>query len=264
MYECAAKADCGGAAGLLPIWHLAPTRALFAGPLGHNAPHAHSVPVLLAGLYEAFRLRIAGGDWLHCRTAVIPAGVSYEFDVAGQPLAVLYLEPGEAGADALVPLVAQADEQGGAVIGLAGVASAELRAIYEAPEGALRVPEAFDDLLRFAKPRARRTLDPRIARAVASLSEEGEEAMPVADAARAVGLSASRFQHLFAQEVGVPFRRFRVWRRLRGAIGAIAAGSSFTDAAHGAGFFDQAHFARAFRQAFGAPASPSLRKVRRG
>jgi AraC-like DNA-binding protein len=88
--------------------------------------------------------------------------------------------------------------------------------------------------------------------------------MRVVDAARAVGLSPSRFQHLFAEEVGVPFRRFRVWRRLRGAIGSIAAGSSFTEAAHGAGFFDQAHFARAFRQAFGAPASPSLRKVRRG
>jgi AraC-like DNA-binding protein len=77
-------------------------------------------------------------------------------------------------------------------------------------------------------------------------------------------LSASRFQHLFAEEIGVPFRRFRVWQLLRNAIGEIAAGSSFTTAAHSAGFADQAHFARAFRQAFGAPPSPSLRKVRRG
>ncbi len=249
---------------LLPIWHLAPMRALFAGPLGHNAPHAHSVPVLLAGLYEAFRLRIAGGDWRPCRTAVIPAGVSYEFDVAGRPLAVLYLEPGEAGADALAPLVAEASEQSGALVGLACGVSKELRAIYEARDGARIVPDALDDLLGFSSRRVRRTLDPRIARAITSLSAEREEGMRVVDAARAVGLSPSRFQHLFAEEVGVPFRRFRVWRRLRGAIGSIAAGSSFTEAAHGAGFFDQAHFARAFRQAFGAPASPSLRKVRRG
>jgi AraC-like DNA-binding protein len=61
----------------------------------------------------------------------------------------------------------------------------------------------------------------------------------------------------------VPFRRFRVWLRLRRAIGEIIGGSTFTDAAYAAGFADQAHFSRAFRQAFGASASPSLRKVRR-
>jgi AraC-like DNA-binding protein len=262
LYERAATAH-GESAGLLPIWHVATGRALFVGPLGHNAPHAHSVPVYLTGLHAPFRLRIAGGDWLRCRTAVIPAGVVYEFDVGGAPLAVLYLEPSEAGAEALRPLVSEAREERGALVGMDGVVSV-LRDLYEAPGSVPWVGDALDDLMAFAKPRARRTLDARVLRAVASLSAGLEDAVHVSDAARTAGLSPSRFQHLFAREVGVPFRRFRVWQRLRGAIGEIAAGSSFTDAAHCAGFFDQAHFARAFRQAFGAPASPSLRKVRRG
>lgn len=262
LYERAATADRGGPQATLPIWHIAPGRALFVGPLGRNAPHAHSVPVYLAGLYAPFRLRMTGGNWLQCRTAVIPAGVTYEFDVAGQPLAVLYLEPSEAGAEALAPLVAQTCEKSGVLVGSDGVVS-PLRDLYEARDGTGGVAEALDDLLRFSKARARRGLDPRIARAVASLSRATEDEARVTEAARDVGLSPSRFQHLFAAEVGVPFRRFRVWQRLRRAIGEIAEGRSFTDAAHLAGFFDQAHFARAFRQTFGAPASPSLRKVRR-
>lgn len=265
LYERAARRTAGRAdepGALLPIWHLDPGRALFIGPLGHNAPHAHSVPVHLAGLYEPFRLRIAGGDWLRCRTAVIPAGVSYEFDVGGQPLSVLYLEPSEAGTGALIPLVSQASEKGGALVGEAGEFSL-IRELYEARDGPRWIGSALDSLLAFSTPRAPRRLDPRISRAVASLAGNVEGAAPVAEAAREVGLSPSRFQHLFAEEVGVPFRRFRVWQRLRGAIAEIAAGSSFTAAAYTAGFSDQAHFARAFRQTFGAPASPSLRKVRR-
>lgn len=259
MYERAA----GRADDLLPIWHLDRGRALFVGPLGYNAPHRHSVPVYLAGVYAPFRLRIGGTAWTRCRTAVVPAGVPYEFDVAGAPLAVLYLEPSEAGAEALMPLVSQAREVGGALLGARGELSV-IRALYEARDSAGWTGAALDSLLAFATPRAARSLDPRIARAVALLTASADDATGAADAARAVGLSSSRFQHLFAREVGVPFRRFRGWQRLRSAIGEIAAGASFTAAAHAAGFADQAHFARAFRQTFGAPASPSLRKVRRG
>ena len=262
LYERAVRCS-ETAAGPLPIWHVDAGRALFVGPLGRNAPHAHSVPVYLAGLYEPFRLRIAGGSWRTCRTAVIPAGLPYEFDVAGQPLAVLYLEPSEAGAEALAPLATRTRDVDGALVGRGGELSL-IREVYEAPDGASRVGTALDDLMAFAKARGRRTLDPRISQAVARLSAGTDDALRVAEVARAVGLSPSRFQHIFVEEVGVPFRRFRLWQRLRAAIAEIAAGASFTDAAHRAGFFDQAHFARTFRQTFGAPASPSLRRVRRG
>ncbi|WP_020087736.1 helix-turn-helix domain-containing protein [Hyphomicrobium zavarzinii] len=258
MYERAATAS----GAFLPIWHLDRGRGLFVGPLTYNAPHAHSVPVYLAGLYEAFGLRVAGGAWIRCRTAVVPAGVSYELDVGGSPIAVLYLEPNEAGAHALAPLVRGACDERGALIGDDGEI-ALLRDLYETSSGAGAVGDALDSLIAFSKPRAKRPLDGRVARAVVLLSERAQDAMPAADVARSVGLSSSRFQHLFAEEVGVPFRRFRVWQRLRAAIGEIVAGSTFTEAAHAAGFADQAHFARQFRLTFGAPASPSLRKVRR-
>ena len=56
------------------LWHVDAGWAVFAGPLHHNAPHAHSTAVYLAGLYGTFRLRVAGSRWLTCRSAVIRAG----------------------------------------------------------------------------------------------------------------------------------------------------------------------------------------------
>lgn len=246
---------------LKPIWHVEAGRALFVGPLTYNAPHAHSVPVYLAGLYAPFAVKIGTEPWTQCRTAVIPAGVTYALRLDGQPIAVFYLEPSEAGRDALLPLVTNGREVAGAVIGTDGEL-ADFRAIYETPDGPRWTGEALDSLLGFATPRAHRRLDPRIARAVTLMSEHLDETLPATEAARHVGLSSSRFQHLFAREVGVPFRRFRSWQRLRHAIGEIVAGSSFTAAAHAAGFSDQAHFAHTFRRTFGAPASPSLGKLR--
>lgn len=258
MYERAAdRSDA-----LLPIWHLDQGRGLFVGPLTYNAPHAHSVPVYLAGVYESFQIRIGGGPLRWCRTAVVPAGVPYELHVGGNPISVLYLEPSEAGVAALAPLVHGAEEETGALVGQRGEV-APIRALYEARNGADSVSDALDDLIGYTKRRARSALDPRIARAVAGLSANASECEPVADIARKVGLSPSRFQHLFADEVGVPFRRFRLWQRLRTAIGEVAGGSTLTAAAHAAGFCDQAHFSHAFRRTFGAPASPSLGNVRR-
>jgi AraC-like DNA-binding protein len=112
-------------------------------------------------------------------------------------------------------------------------------------------------VLCFARRKARRQIDTRIARAVGAMAQM-TDAASVTVAADAAGLSASRFQHLFTREVGVPFRRYRVWHRLRAAIRAAASGSSLTSAAYAAGFADQAHFTREFRRTFGAPPSRGL------
>lgn len=250
-----------GAAGG-PLWNLGDGIALFAGPLNRNALHRHCVPVFLAGLYGTFRLRIGSAGWRSCRAAVIPAGIGYEFDMSGDPLAVIYLEPNVAGVDALVPLVVNAREVGRALVGSSGDVPL-LRQLYEDHRCRSWTGEALGDVVGFAQRRCARRIDRRIARAVEVLQRRSSDLMPAEELARGVGLSASRFQHLFTQEVGVPFRRYRAWHRLRAAIGEIVQGSTFTQAAHAAGFSDQAHFAREFRRTFGAPASPGLSMLRR-
>jgi AraC-like DNA-binding protein len=251
LNERATPATGAGAA----LWHVDDGWALFAGPLQHNDSHTHSAAVHLAGLYGTFRLRIAGSGWLSCRSAVIRAGTPYEFDVGGDPLGVLYLEPNLAGADALAPLLANATEIGGALVGDADTPL--LRAVFERRPAAGELRDGIGDMIGFSKRKARKQIDPRIARAVGDMAQS-TDAASVTIAATSAGLSASRFQHLFTREVGVPFRRYRVWHRLRAAIREVTQGSNLTAAAHAAGFADQAHFSREFRRAFGAPPSRGL------
>jgi AraC-like DNA-binding protein len=251
LNERAARKPAAGA-----LWHVDTGWAMFAGPLRHNAPHAHSTAVYLAGLYGSFRLRIAGSDWLTCRAAVIRAGTPYEFDVGGDPLGVLYLEPNLAGADALAAFVGDGEEVDGALIGT-GDAS-PLRACFELRPDSGNLRARVLDIVDFAERRARRQMDARIVRAVTALERQAGDAMSAGDAAASAGLSHWYFQHLFSREVGVPFRRYRGWHRLRAAIRQAAGGNSLTVAAHAAGFADQAHFTRSFRRTFGAPPSRGL------
>ncbi len=255
LYERAASPPAQPAS----LWCVGENLALFAGPLGRNALHSHSVPVLLAGLYGRFRLRIAGAGWLTCRTAVVPAGIRYEFDLKGDPLGVLYLEPHVGRADILVPLVRNTLEINGAVVGSDGEISL-VRQLYETKAGREHIDAALLDLLSFSKPRASRRIDPRIARIIKDLHRQYESPVPIAQLARSASLSTSRLQHLFVREVGVPLRRFRTWLRLRAAIREVARGGTYTEAAHSAGFYDQSHFSREFRRTFGAPASRGLSK----
>jgi AraC-like DNA-binding protein len=233
----------------------------FAGPLDYNASHQHGAPVYLAGIHGPFGLRIKNGPWLTCRTAAIPAGVLHELDIGGNPLAVFYVEPSIAGIEALMPLLRDTEEVDGALVGRAGETGL-LRDLYEDHHGTRWAGAALHDLLVFSGKRAVRSIDPRLSRAISALEEAADTPVPVARLAEAAGLSASRFQHLFTEQMGVPFRRYRAWGRMRIAIGEIVKGANFTTAAHAAGFADQAHFAHDFRRTFGAPASRSLTGIR--
>jgi AraC-like DNA-binding protein len=60
-----------------------------------------------------------------------------------------------------------------------------------------------------------------------------------------------RLQHLFREGHGVPFRRYRLWRRMALAMRVVRDGGTLTAAAHAAGFASSAHFSTAFRRMFG-------------
>ncbi|ODA67431.1 Transcriptional activator FeaR [Methyloligella halotolerans] len=243
-----------------PLWHVGPDRAFFAGPLGHNVSHSHATPVLLTGLYGTFRLRIGGGAWRLASAAIIPAGTRYEFDMGGEPLSVLYLEPDLAGTEALLPILQDASgEEDGVVVGRSATLDV-FRELFESSDSQSWAQHALSDLVSYAHARAHSEIDPRVAKLVRRLSDDLTEQIPAESLAAEIGLSVSRMQHLFAETVGVPVRRYRTWRRLRSAISEAANGSNGTAAAHAAGFFDQSHFVHAFRRAFGAP--PRLAGVR--
>jgi AraC-like DNA-binding protein len=82
---------------------------------------------------------------------------------------------------------------------------------------------------------------------------------PIRVIADEIGLSESRFIHLFKEQVGIPFRRYLLWLRLVEAIELVLDGVSLTTAAHTAGFADSAHLSRTFRRMFGITPSYILK-----
>jgi AraC-like DNA-binding protein len=97
----------------------------------------------------------------------------------------------------------------------------------------------------------RRQNDPRIASVVNALLLSPSDTRRAEDWASNIGLSSSRFQHLFKESVGVSFRRFRLWARIRIALQHALRGASLTQAAMEAGLSSSAHLSAAFKDMFG-------------
>lgn len=99
-------------------------------------------------------------------------------------------------------------------------------------------------------------LDDRILKVLEQLDNVKDGQTAIHDLANRVNLSASRLAHLFKAQVGIPIRRYSLWRRLRYAIAYAHQQQSLTEGAHYAGFADSAHLSRVFKEMFGI--SPSL------
>ena len=57
-------------------------------------------------------------------------------------------------------------------------------------------------------------LDPRIQKIVELIRNEPDRNYSQGELAASLGLSPSRLLHLFSEQLGVPYRRFRMWKRL--------------------------------------------------
>lgn len=80
--------------------------------------------------------------------------------------------------------------------------------------------------------------------------------------ASAAGMSTSSFTKMFRSTIGMPLRRYVLWRRLNVAVTNIGEGAHATAAAYQAGFADSAHFSRTMRETFGVSPTDSLLRVK--
>jgi len=131
---------------------------------------------------------------------------------------------------------------------------AEWRAQLRTPESltAARLePWVTGTLLRH---RRSPSIDYRVKRVLRDLPKRLEDTRAVSlnVVASSVGLSPSRFLHLFTTSVGVPLRPYVLWLRLQCGARELARGRSVAHAAYAAGFSDAAHFTRTFRRMMGA------------
>ena len=137
----------------------------------------------------------------------------------------------------------------------------ELRRFVEQPLESLEIGALINHCVQAlcaGAPPSRR-MDARVTRVLAAIREADDLRMSVEDAAAMIFLSPSRFAHLFTQQVGLPFRRYMLWRKLARAVLMIGREGAIATAAHAADFADAAHLTRTFYEMFGMPPSVMMR-----
>jgi AraC-like DNA-binding protein len=222
------------------------------------APSHHAIQIFLA-LEGKAAIRLSGGAWREGAGILVRPDVEHSFNAQGASGALLFVDP-ESSEGAWLRSVLTED------ITLAPAARlqscvAELRAFRERPLEGMDVGELVRHCVRAfcaGAPPSRR-LDDRVTKVLKNIRESDELRLSLEDAAALVHLSPGRFAHLFKEQIGLPFRRYMLWRKLTRAMVAIGRASNIASAAHASDFADAAHLTRTFHQMFGIPPSAMMR-----
>ena len=226
------------------------------GVVPRHAHHAIQIVVALDGEITA---QGADGRWLTGRGIIIGPDLEHAYDSQGAFGAMLFVDP-ESTEGVWLRSCLQSDIT---LIPESRVAAcvAELQRFRDRPLESLEVGELIRHCvqsLTAGAPPARR-IDERVTRVLQQIQRSNDLRMSLATAAKTVFLSPSRFAHLFKQQLGLPFRRYVLWRKVTRAMLAIGREGTATAAAQDADFADAAHLTRTFSQMFGIPPSVMLR-----
>lgn len=246
-------------AGTVPLrLYLWPHRLLYIGP-GHDASmHRHHAAQICWGLGGRLRLRTgAQSAWKEQNGFLVLPDRPHAFDASGSSVAMLYLESECAEFASLQARIDAGAGDSSTAFEPPPVAAEGLR-ILATEGGSIDDANSTCELwlgLDGAELRPR-SQDARIAEALTLLSTQIDRPVRLHVLASALHVSPSWLSHRFAEETGVPLRRYVVWLRLRRAVELVLQGASWTEAAHAVGFSDSAHLSRSFRDTFGiAPSS---------
>lgn len=240
--------------------HMGRGRSLYCGPLLHLETHIYGADVLHAGIYRPFRIRMADGEWRSCRCALVPAGTRHALDMAGWAHGKLFVERNSADAIGFRKRFPYSQTT---VSFFEDAEAIEcFRWIHEEDPNHIAVEQRLDRLLNSPE-QMTVDLDERIRQIIELICREPDRTFSYREMANLTGLSPSRFLHLFRECTGLPYRRFRLWKRMIAAFESMHTSDSLTRAALDAGFADSSHFSRRFRDTFGVNPAPVFRNVGR-
>lgn len=238
--------------------YLGPGWALYCGAIQQLQTHVYGADVLHVGIYRPFRIRFGDGAWHSVSCAVVPGGIHHALDMAGGIHGKLFVEKSS-------PVAAAWRRRFGCLeprLGHDAEAVDLFREVHEEDPVRSEVDQRLERLLG-SDDGAPAAVDPRIVRVTDLLAREPDRNFSQEELASLAGLSPSRFLHLFREQTGLPYRRFRAWNRMMTAFGRLHGGTSLTRAALESGFADSTHFSHSFRATFGVNPAPVFRGLRR-
>jgi AraC family transcriptional regulator len=243
-----------------PHWYLWDGGFLLVGRgTGIVPPHAHHAIQIAIALDGQVDVQDDGGTWHTGRGFIVSPDAVHSYRPNGSLGAMIFVDPESAegawliaslrGEITLVPQ-ARLDQ-----------CVREFRRMIDQPFESMGVADLIRHCVQSLSPGAppSRRLDPRVTRVLAAIRGSDDLRMSIEDAAALAFLSASRFAHLFKEQVGLPFRRYMLWRKLTRAMLVIGRGQTISTAAHEADFSDAAHLTRTFYQMVGLPPSLLMR-----
>jgi AraC family transcriptional regulator len=225
---------------------------------GEVPTHSHHAFQLNISLEGALQLKHDDGEWQSFEAAVVNADEPHAFNPHGVLSSLMLIDPETREgrwlrASLKAPITPLSPARLPATRDV-------LRNFWEEPPDAAGTTEVVDFVVKqFCKGiPPQQQLDERVAKAIDEIQQMDTRVVSLDEIASRVFLSPSRFAHLFSEEVGIPFRRYLLWRRLTRAMLLATRGHTLSRAAHEAGFSDAAHFTRTFYQMFGIPPSAML------
>jgi len=222
-------------------------------------PHAHHAIQIVIAFEGTVGIRGRRGDWRMGNGVVVRPDVEHSYNANGSVGAMFFVDPESLEGVWLrsslreeITLVPSSRLES---------CAGELRRFVEQPLESLEIGALIKHCvhaLSTGAPPSRR-LDERVTRVLAAIRKADNLRTSIEDAAAMAFLSPSRFAHLFKQQVGLPFRRYMLWRKLARAVLLIGRERTIATAAHAADLADSAHLTRTFYQMFGMPPSIMMR-----
>lgn len=218
--------------------------ALYAGSIIDTGAHSHHAIQIVLSARDKFQIRV--GDNLSLTSAVlINSDVEHELFASGTYCIFFYAEPestfGQMLKDKLQGDYEFFDDQKSLCADLVNAClhRPSVKEFRKMTERHWRLPEQ------------KTPLDSRIYRALNLIEQVEFRKTKISGLAERTGISESRLQHLFKEQVGIPIKKYLLWKRIIDGINFAARGRDFTTAAFEAGFADGAHMSRTFKTMFG-------------
>ncbi|HWT44600.1 MAG TPA: helix-turn-helix domain-containing protein [Vicinamibacterales bacterium] len=221
-----------------------------------HAHHAIQIVIALDG-----RAAIAGrdGEWRETRGLVVRPDAEHSFDCNGAFGVMVFVDPESTEGAWLSTSLRQditivPDTRLDVIV-------PPLRTFAEDPDQCADIASVVRDCLQGLRPglAPTRRLDSRVTAVLQAIRASDDLRMSLDQAADTACLSATRFAHLFKEQVGLPFSRYILWRKLTRAMVAVASEGTLAAAAHAADFADAAHLTRTFYQMVGMAPSVLMR-----
>jgi len=232
---------------------------LTARAQGAVPSHAHHAIQIVIAFDGCVAIRGKDDGWRESRGLVVRADAEHSFDCNGALGVMVFVDP-ESSEGAWLSASLRQD--------ITIVPDTRLDALLQALRMFAERPDETDDVAELVRGCVQglrpglaptRRFDSRVTTVLDAIRQSDDLRMSLDTAADLACLSPTRFAHLFRDQVGLPFSRYMLWRKLTRAMVAIASERTIAAAAHAADFADAAHLTRTFHQMVGMAPSALMR-----